>query len=148
MAIDLDAIAEAIAARYAPGLLTPPAGLDAIRSSSANLPNNLGALPLVLTFLESGELTPGNGTRLGDHRFLVRFYLAETGDWTRHSDQLRRWAAKLLDVHLTGAQLGGLVAAVRTRGWRIGSMRYAGQTYAGAEMRLQVVTSDSWAPTA
>lgn len=145
---DLDAIAEAIALRYAPANLTPPAGLAAIRSSSADLPGQLGALPAVLIFPDAGDLSPGNGTRTGDHRFLARFYLAETGDWPRHSKALRRWTTKLVDVHGTVAALGGVAVIVRTLGWRIGSMRYAGDTYAGAEVRLQVVTSEPWAPSA
>lgn len=145
---DLDAIGEAIALRYTPANLTPPAGLPAIRSATADLPNQLGALPLVLIFPEGGELNPGNGTRPGRHTFLARLYLAETNDWPRHSKALRRWATKLLDVHGTVAALGGAVVIVRSVAWSIGSMRYEPDTYAGVEVRLEVITSESWTPSA
>lgn len=145
---DFNAIAEAVAARYAPGQVTPPAGLDNVRQATADLPQAITKTPVVLIYPDSGELAPGNGTRLGEHRFLARFYFGLTRNLERETNACRRWLTVLVDQHGAAAQLAGLVAVVRTVDWRIGQMDYAGKTYTGIELGLQVVTSEAWTPTA
>lgn len=147
MTVDYNAVAAAIAARYAPAQVTPPAGLANVRVSTANLPNHLTMLPAVLVFLDAGELTPGNGTRLGEGVFLARFYLGAPKSLARDMVKLTKWLGVLVDQHGTGLQLGGLVVAVRTRGWKVGMMDYNGVTFSGIELRLQVVTSEPWTPS-
>ena len=149
MTVDVDAIAAAIATRYTAGAgLVPPAGLLNVRKSTADLPQKLGQMPVVLVFPVSGELEPGGQTRVGEHVFLARFYLRRATDLARETNELRRWLKVLLNVHGTASTLGGLVAIVRTRGWTLGDLSFDGITYAGVELRLQVVTSEDWSPTA
>jgi hypothetical protein len=72
-------IGDAIADRYAPGVLSTPGGADAIRSSSANLPNNLGAaVPSSYSWTRDAS-TAGNGTRVGLTDWLVRLYYDQLG---------------------------------------------------------------------
>lgn len=145
---DFSAVAAAVAARYITPALTAPAGLPTVRVSTADLPNALTALPTVLVFPDSGTLDPGNGTRLGEHTFLVRFYLGAPKSLARDMVKLRKWLTVLVDQHAVGMQLGGLVVAVRTRAWKIGMMTYGSTDYSGIELRIQVVTSEPWTPTA
>jgi hypothetical protein len=142
-------IGDAIADRYAPGVLSTPGGADAIRSSSANLPNNIGATPAVLVFLDSGQLTAGNGTRVGLTDWLVRLYYDQlgAGDLERDLDELRDWLTILVNAHLAQLNLGGAVVFCRTVGFRVGVLEYAGVKFTGCEVRVQTGTSESWTPT-
>lgn len=146
MSIALGTIAENLAARYAPGALpATPSGAATPRSSSANLTNQLGALPLFLVFPEAGHLDqyPG-GARQSVHRWWVRLYYAQLNASTleRDTDELRDWTALLLDQLVTGAGLGGSVTIARTTDWKIGRMDYAGVPYIGAELAVETVTND------
>ncbi|HET7031111.1 MAG TPA: hypothetical protein VFI34_11415 [Candidatus Limnocylindrales bacterium] len=145
--MDVDAISSAIAARYAPAQVTPPATLTNVRVATSDLPDELGPLPAVLVVPDSGSLAPGNGTRVGEHVWLVRFYLDRVGDLPRQMNVLRRWVGVLVDQHRTGMQLGGLVVYVRTIGWAIRILPFQGSDYAGIELRLAVGTVEAWAPS-
>lgn len=145
---DFDAIAVAIAARYAPAQVTPPVGLTNVRESTANLPNAIGALPAVLVFLDEGTFDAGNGTRPGTADFLVRFYLSAPKSLARDQVKLRKWLTVLVGQHLAGLQLGGLVVRVTLRSWKVGMMTYGAVDFSGIELRVRVVTSESWQPTA
>lgn len=151
--MDIGAIAEAIAARYAaPNLPATPAGADAIRSSSANIPNDLGPRPCVLVFPDQGALEAGGGIRIGELTWFVRLYYDAVGDGDleRDSDELRDWLSLLLDQHKASVHLGlaGTVQATRTLGYRLGVLRFAGVDYTGLELRIQTVTTEPWDATA
>lgn len=147
-ALDVDAMATAIAARYAPGVLTPPAGLVDIRQATADLPGSITKVPVVLVFVEEGAFRVGGGTRLGSHRWIARFYFGVTRNLERELNACRKWLKPLLDAHLVAIQLGGLVEVVRTDSYRIGQMDYAGRTYTGIELGIGLTTSEAWTPTA
>lgn len=153
---DFAAIGAAIAARYAPGTLATPAGEVAIRSSTNKPPDQLGALPLVLIVPAEGSFGTGakgvggrHGTREGEHWYLAQLFAAQVpdSDLGRAMGSLQAWLTVLVDVHVAQLALGGLVVAVRTISWRVGILRYMGVSYAGVELRLQVVTAEAWSPT-
>jgi hypothetical protein len=144
---DFDAIATAIAARYAPGQVTPPTGYANIRTSTADAPGNIVA-PCVIVFPEAGTFEPGSGTRIGPSDFLVRFYFEKAADLPRQLTALRKWLTVLVDQHLLSVQLGGTVASCRTMRWSVGLLEYGDQPYAGIELGVHVVTSEAWSPTA
>jgi hypothetical protein len=153
---DFAAIGAAIAARYAPGTLATPGGETAVRSSTNKPPDQLGALPAVLIIPADGSFGTGargvggrHGTRLGEHHYLAQLYLAQVadGDLGRQMGSLQAWLTILVDAHLAGLALGGLVVAVRTISWRVGILRYMGTSFAGVELRLQVVTAEAWSPS-
>ena len=60
--MDVQAIAQALAARFAPANVTPPSGLQNIRVSTEYLPDFIGAPPTVLVFPpeETFAYTPGS----------------------------------------------------------------------------------------
>ncbi len=145
---DFDAIGTALAARFAPAQVTPPATYTNVRSATADIPNQLSALPCVVVFPESGEFRTGNGSRLGDHDFLVRFYYASTLDLTRDANALRKWATVLVDQLRLSVQLGGAVDRATVDAWTMGLQTYAGTTYSGIELRVHVVKSEAWVAVA
>jgi len=145
---DFDAIATALAARFAGGVATPaaPAGLTDVREATANLPNELGPLPAVLVFTDHGELgRVGNQTRIGVATFRVRFYLALGVDLARDEVQLRQWATVLVDRLKVATTLSGTVTRAAVMSWQIGAMRFGGQEFSGIELVVAAVTSEPWA---
>lgn len=146
--MDLNAVATAIAARFAAAQVTPPAGYINVRSSTADLPNALPPLPCVLVFPDSGDFQTGNGTRLGTHDFFVRFYFAQTIDLTRDMNAIRQWTTILTDQLKISAQLAGIVDRATVDGYQMGLLNFAGQTYSGVELRVHVVKTEAWAAVA
>lgn len=151
--MDVGAIAEALAARYTAGALpATPAGADGIRSSSANIPNQLPARPCVLVFPDQGALDAGGGIRIGQLTWFVRLYYDEVGggDLERDSDELRDWLSLFLDQHKAQVHLGlaATVQATRTTGYRLGVLRFAGVDYTGLELRVETITTEPWDATA
>lgn len=146
--MDFDAIASALAARFAAAQVTPPAGYNNIVVSTANIPEELPRQPCVLVFLDTGDFETGNGTRIGGHNWLVRFYYSQETDMERHQVGLRKWATVLVDQLKTSVQLSGTVVVARVDGYTLGILNYAGQAYAGIELKIGVATSEGWAAVA
>lgn len=141
---DFDAIAVAVAARY---LNAAGPGGATVRVATAKLPNTLTALPAVLVFPDSGAFEVGNGTRTGVHDLKVQFFLGAPKSLARDWAKLTAWLTVLVDRHLAGMQLGGLVTAVRTRTWKIGMLKYGDNEYSGIELGIRIVTDEPWSPT-
>ena len=148
MALDFDAIATALAARYAPGLMTPPSGLGAVRLSTADLPQQVTVTPAVLVFPDSGTLEYGSSTRQGDAVMRLQFLYSMGVDMKRDSIALRKWLGVLLDQLRGAAQLGGIVASARVTGWRTVKITYGGDDFNGIELDVAVVTTEAWTATA
>ncbi len=154
MAFDFDAIADAIAARYAG--IGPPAGATrAMQSSSADVPQAIAPLtcPRVLVFMDQGRYQtgdvegPASGTRQGAHGATVRFFLRKLtprADIEQASTELRQWLGLLVDRHLANARLGGLVEEVHLAGYRITVLDYAGHSFAGIELDVAFTTTEPY----
>lgn len=150
---DIDAIATAIAGRFAAAQVTPPVytGVVNIRTSTADIPNQLGPLPCVLVFSEDADMDHkvGVGSRFMLLHYIVRFYLDQTMDLERANSRLRKWATVLQDQLRISAQLGGTVNGwARIDGWRIGRLIYSDQPYVGIELRVSVTLTEGWAAVA
>jgi hypothetical protein len=145
---DVNAITIALAARFAAAQVTPPSGLQNIRSSTGSPPNQLPATPCVIAFPIEGDFRTGQGTRLGAGQWIVRFYYAQTGDILRDSTALQKWSTVLVDQLKGAVQLGGIVARATVDHWKIGIVAYAGTDYSGIELTVEIVTSESWAAVA
>lgn len=145
---DFDAIGTALAGRFAAAQVTPPGTLQNIRVSTAQIPNAMPPLPCVLVFPDTGEFRTGNGTRLGVHQWMVRFYLDQTIDLERDINALRRWLGVLVDQLKLSVQLAGAVDRATVDSWRIGILTYAGQPYTGIELSVGVVKTEGWAAVA
>lgn len=155
MAIDIDGIAVAIAARFAAGALTAPVGYATIRNSTANPPAAITTTPTVIVTANGGEFDkPYGGDRQSGESGLtywVRFYLDQVGDTERAEVALRKWASVFI-YQLRGAgQLGGAfpeVVRVTLDTYKIGILTYAQAEYFGIEMTVTVQTAEPWAAVA
>lgn len=147
--MDVDAISTALAARFAPAQVTPPAGYTNVRKATAELPQGLSMMPVVLVFPASGALDTGGGTRAGLHRFEIRFYFGLARNLARETNGCRKWLTVLLDQLKTGGavQLGGVVQNAEVADWTIGRMEYQGKVYSGIELGVNVTTSEGWLPS-
>jgi hypothetical protein len=154
MSLDMLAIADALADRYAPANVTAPSGYTNIRSSTARLTNNLSAFPLVEVYPPGpgeSEVIYSGGERVGHHLFTVRFYLGRSsGDLPRDMAGLYAWWGVLLN-QLHGAVKIGLPAVV-TKAYvqdsGIGTHEYGGVEYGVVELSVMVDTSDTYTWTA
>ena len=146
---DFDAVAVALAARFVPVAVTPPAGgYVNIRSSSAYPTAALGPLPCVLVLPDAGDFNSGNGKREGHLDWFVRFYFSQTGTPEKDAKALLKWLTVLVDQTKTAFQLGGLVATAPVMGYRVGLLRFGEQDYSGIELTVHTEVHEAWAATA
>ena len=148
MATDYLAVANALAARFAAGQVTPPSGLQNIRTATAAPPNAMAVRPAVIVFPDNGDFRSGNGTRLGGSDWLVRFYFQEAGDIARDQVALLKWLTVLVDQLKASVTLSSLVTTAIVTSWKIGVMDYGRKQYSGLELGVHIVTSEGWAATA
>lgn len=147
MTLELLSVADALALRYAPAVITPPPGLPNIKKSTARPENNAPPDPFVLVFLDDGTLVyAGGGRRAGEHHFLVRFYhSAKAGDTAEAHMVLLSWLGVLLDATHGASKLGlaPLVDKAIPTGYRTAVLTYGGTEYNGLELPVTVWTTDS-----
>lgn len=145
---DYNAIATALAARYAPGQVTPPAGYGNIRTATAAPPNAMPSLPAVIVFHESSEFDYFPSKRDSGHDFAIHFYFAEAGDIARHTTALNKWLTVLVDQLRASTQLGGTVTLATITNAKSGQMSYGGRDYAGVILTAHVVVNEAWSAVA
>lgn len=143
--MNLLTIADALAARYAPGLVTPPAGRKNITAATARPPNNIPNTPFVIAWATEGEITLQPSRALGEHQFIVTFYFSKAeGDIPREYAALLDWVGVLLERLYGQMQLGvsGVLKALLTK-WDIGIEVYGGVTYEAIRLSVTVWTEDT-----
>ena len=143
--MNLLTIADALAARYAPGLVTPPAGRKNITAATARPPNNLPNTPFVIAWATEGEITLQPSRALGEHTFLVTFYYSKSeADIPREYAALLDWVGVLLERLYGAMKLGvtGVMKALVTR-WEIGVAVYGGVQYEAITLTVRVWTEDT-----
>ena len=138
-------IATALAARFAPGALTPPSGETDIRSSTYLLPATITQTPCVLVFPPEETFAHSTRNRQSVQEWRVVFYLGQRGDTAPEMTRAYGWADVLADalvgqVHL-GESADGVAYAV-VAGMRTGSVTYASQDFLGIELGIAVHTSE------
>lgn len=144
MALDIDAIAEALALRYAS--LTPPTDEPAIRGSTSHPPNALSGTPYVVVWTTGGEVTyGGGGERKGQTEFDVRLYLDIVGDLPRQMARTQKWIGVLLDAThgATKLTLAPTVDKSIPTSWTVGVFEYADKFYEGISVMVRVWTTDT-----
>lgn len=137
--MDVQAIADALAAKFASGTLTPPTGYTAVRLATARPPNNLTAFPTVLVIPPDGEVQPQAGWVDYTLDFDVEFHYAQnTADKPRDFAAMLAWLPKLLAAVYSGWSLGitGLTA-VKPQSWAYDVLPYGGQENYGWRIRFR-----------
>jgi hypothetical protein len=147
--MDFDAQAVALAARFAPAAVTPPAGgyLN-IRSSSPYPTAALGPLPCVLVLPDTGDFVSGNGKREGSLDWKVRFYFSQTGTPEKDMKALLKWLTVLVDQLKAAVQLGGTVDLALVMGYMVGKLTFGDQDYSGIELTVHTEVHEAWLATA
>lgn len=149
--MDMLAIAQALAARYAPANVTPPTGLDNIRLSTHELPPQI-FLPTVLVFPPEEQFAYTPGSRQAVQDWPIRFYETQVTGPERAVERLYRWRPILIAQLLPNSQLGqsgsGGVAMATIVGDRIGTLVYGENEYQGIEMVARVRLAEGINPVA
>ena len=149
--MDVQAIAQALAARFAPANVTPPSGLQNIRVSTEYLPDFITSPPTVLVFPPEEQFSYTPGSRQSVQDWPIRFYEAQVTGPGRTVDRLYRWRSVLIGQLLDQTQLGesadgvawvGIVAA------RIGTLAYGDVEFQGIEMVARVRLAEGINPVA
>lgn len=146
--MDYKAIADALAARYAPAAVVPPNGYPNIRLATAEPPNAIAQSPSVVVWPNRGDvITEANQRKDSAAEFLVNFYYAKhEGDVPRESAALLRWLGVLLgQLHgqMKLGQAGIGVDKALVVAWSIGALSYAGVTYDGITITVHVWTTET-----
>ena len=138
--MNLLTIADALAARYAPGAVTPPAGRKNITAATARPPNNIPNTPFVIAWAQSGDVTLPPGQLKTSSDFYVTFYYSKAeADIPREYAALLDWVGVLLGQLNAAMKLGvaGVMKALLMR-WEIGSVVYAGTAYEAITLTVRV----------
>jgi hypothetical protein len=100
-------IADALAAKFPTGTLTPPTGYPAIRVSTARLPNALPTSPWVLVTLPNGSVALASQALDHAMEFHVQFHYAKhSGDVARDIAAMLSWLGVLLTATYADMDLG------------------------------------------
>lgn len=146
------AIAQALAARFAPGTMTVPTGLVDVVSSTGVLPPAIGATPAVLIFPPEETFSYSPGTRTARQQWRAVFYYAQTGDIGAALTDLYQWRDVLVERLVGNVQLGqsgsGGVAYAALAGARTGRLTYNEAEYVGIEMAISVALAEGINPVA
>lgn len=143
MSVDLKAVADGLAAKYAPGTIATPTGAEPMRGSYGQMPEELAGTPSVVVFPESGEIVPGSGMWTVTHQMDVYFYMSKVGDLARAEEQRQLWLPNLLTACLANMTLG--VANVKSAlpsGYEFVEMIYGGTTYDGIIVHYDVIVRE------
>ena len=148
--MDYKLLADRLALRYAS--LTPPTktgggSYPAITGSTATPPNALPRSPFVVIWPTEGTITIMPGIADGLHTFVVNFYYAKhEGDIPRESAALASWLGVLLPATYGALKLGytdDTVMKAIPVSWAIGALVYAGVTYDGITITINIWTKET-----
>lgn len=143
-------IADALAAKYAPGTLSPPSSYPAMRVSTARLPNALPTSPWTLVILPEGEITLGAQELNHSMEFHVLFHYAKhTGDLARDMTAMLAWIGVLITATFADMDLGvtGIRKAYPTN-YKLAVFTYGGDEYYGWDITVIVDFNEAQAMAA
>lgn len=141
MSVDFNAVAQAIAVRFSATNVTAPTGEQPVALATEALPGAIVDEPTLLVYPPTNiSLEYTSGTRSGMAVFPVRFYIYKIRDTGRNATLILKWLGALyaqLDgqVHLG---LPDYVTHAVVRGISAGELTYAGETYHGVELSVEV----------
>lgn len=138
--MDALAIADALAVRYGPAVLSPPTGYPAMRVSTARIPNTLPTSPWTLVTLPEGELVLGAGELNHTLEYHALFHLAKhSGDTARDMTAMLAWLGVLITATWGDMDLGvtGIRKAYTTE-YKLAVFTYGGTEFYGWDLTVIV----------
>lgn len=142
--IDLKAICDGLAARFAPGTLATPTGAVAIRASLAKHPKDVNAVPMAYLDVQDGAVVANSRWEHTINIDVVFLLSKRPGDPTRVDVQRQIWLPYLLaatEAQLKigiGAQAGYEVAKAIPTGWEFTEENVGGTEYDAIRVHYQV----------
>jgi hypothetical protein len=145
--MDMLAICNALAARYAPGTIgTPATGTPAtIRAVYGQAPHSMPTTPAVVVMPQTGDVVMGSGTWDVTHHIDVLFYHSKKqGDVPRSETQRQLWLPSLLEATLGAATLGlgGVVKSALPVEYEFLELPYGGDSYEGIRIGVDVIVRE------
>jgi hypothetical protein len=141
VSVDFYAIAQALAVRFGPTVVSAPSGETNVTQSTAALPATITDEPVVLVYPPSSvTLNYSAGTRSGIATYPVRFYIYKVRDTPRNAALIDSWIGSLyamLDgqVHLG---LSSYVTHAVVTNILVGPLSYGGVDFHGIELTVEV----------
>lgn len=141
----MQAIADAIALKYAPGTLTTPSGQDAIRRVFSQAPNNIPEFPSIIVAPMHGKVVEGAQTWDLRASIEVQLYVgAMSGDLPRMDATRQAYLNTMLRA-VVGSQSLGLsyVKSCMPVTWEFRTLEYAGAEYLGLIIDLELIIRET-----
>jgi hypothetical protein len=150
MSFDIKAVADAIAVRFGPTVVTAPSGETNIRQSTASLPDAISEEPVVFVFPPALDFSYGPSLRKAVAIYPVRFYIYKVRDNSRNTDLLNNWMTALYAT-LDGSTHLGLSSYVNTAtisDVTPGPLKYGNIEFHGLEWTVRVAMGEGLSATA
>jgi hypothetical protein len=140
----MTAICNAIAAKYAPGAITAPAGQNPMRRAFAQAPNNIPEFPCVVVLPDNGKVIAGAGTWDVVCRIDVNCYFGSAeGDFSIIESSRQAWLPVLLGALAANQGLGlSYVKSAMPATWDFRSEDYAGASYNIINIEFEVIVRE------
>lgn len=145
--IDLKAICDALAARFAAGTISTPSGALAMRKSYAAPPKSLPIVPAVILEVQDGTMTPNPGQWQHEINIDVVFcYSKREGDTVRQDTQRQRWLGQLLaatQAAMTITLAGSGVKSALPTGWEFVEYEVGASVFDAIRVHYQVIVRET-----
>jgi len=149
--IDLKAICDALAARFAAGTISTPSGSLAMRKSYAQPPKNLPTVPAVILEVNDGDLVANPGQWKHEiHIDVVFCYSKRQGDTVREDAERQRWLGTLLAATQAQMKLGlgsassyTVDKAVPDGGWEFIEYEVGGASFDAIRVKYTVYVTET-----
>lgn len=145
MSLDMLAIADAVAARFAT-VATPSGETAALKGATARTPNNVPGTPYIVVELPTSDgIGIEQGRRLATHDFDAYFVLdSAAGDIAIAKVRLLRWLPGLLDATYAAMKLGrSEIRKSYVTEYEYGTYNYGGNEYHAWHLVVRLWTEDT-----
>jgi hypothetical protein len=150
MSFDVKAVADAIAVRFGPTVVTAPSGETNIQLATASLPEAITEEPTVLVFPPELDFSYGPSLRKASAIYPVRFYIYRVRDTPRNATLLNNWITALYAA-LDGSAHLGLSSYVNNAvllNVTPGPLKYGEIEYHGLQLTVRVGLGEGFTATA
>ena len=142
--MDIEAICDALAARYTPGTIGTPTGVPAMRAAYGQMPHSMPNTPAVVVMPQDGDVVAESGSWVLTNNIDVNFYLSKApGDIERVETYRQKWLQTLLEAVLGSLTLGSIVKSAFPIGWEFTELPYGGDQYDAIVIHYQVIVREA-----
>jgi len=141
--VNIEAICDAIAGRYAPGTIGTPVAASPMRAAYGQAPHSMPNTPAVVVMPQDGTIVMESGAWALTNNIDVNFYLSKApGDIERVETLRQKWLETLLEAVLGTMTLSGLAKSAFPVGWEFTELPYGGDSYDAIVVHYQVMVRE------